>query len=295
MIGSTTLSGGRGRWPRLVFGVAIVLAMLAAFTPTASARWIRGFSDINTAGDDISVCADEITIKAELDHLVASFESFYPTFDPVVGAPYPGGGNPQLIPLYGSAADAISSTNPVIEFSIPISFVGLSTSSYQFEGQTTLPTPAGYGDGDVLYARAFDENTLETIGVPLTIGDPAYGCSTVGEPESILLDVWTLWDLVLVDAPHPTILVFDAREADLGSVTFAVDDGPATAVTFVGFDLGHRDRVGRPRCGRARLRLLVGHPDHGQVRRHAADRRDPHHPGGPQLLVTARPLAAPSR
>lgn len=222
---------------RFTLGTLIVVALLAALTPTASARWIRGLSDINRYGDDIALCAEELTIGAEVEHLISSFESFYPTFNAVVGEPYPGL-NPQTVDLYATSADAIAQANEILSFAVTVTYVETTSSSYRFVGETTLPTPAGYGDGDILYAYAFDFDILEAIAVPLTIGDAVYDCPTTVEPESIAFDVWTLWDLVLVDSPYPTILVFDAREADTSAVTVAVDDGPDTPVQYLGSIFG---------------------------------------------------------
>lgn len=213
----------------------VIVAVLASLTPGASARWLRGISDITTYGDDIAICADEITLGYELIHLTDSFEPLYPGFSPVVGEPYPGNANPS-VPLYGSASDALSNSNVVVSVTIPIAYTGMGSNSYDFAGQATVPTPSGFGDGDVLYAAGFD-SALTPIAIPLTIGDPTYNCPTAG-PVEIAFDVFTLWDLVLVDSHAPTVVLWAGAGVDGHSITVGVDGGPGTDVTYVGSFLG---------------------------------------------------------
>ncbi|GJM37673.1 MAG: hypothetical protein DHS20C19_10400 [Acidimicrobiales bacterium] len=214
---------------RLAVGTLIIFAVLGSLTTTASARWIRGASDVTTYGDDVSVCADEIALGFELVHQSDSFDSFYPSFGFAIGEEYPGT-SPQLLPIYGTAQDAIDRTNELLTFEIPILYAGPSGGGYQFLGEATLPTPSGYGDGDVLYAYSFDFNELEAVAIPLTIGDSAYGCPTENPPEEIAFDVFTLWDLVRVDSSQPAIVVFAAWDVDIDSVTVGVDDGTGVPI-----------------------------------------------------------------
>lgn len=216
---------------RLALGTILTVALLGALTTSADARWIRGLSDISSYGDDISVCADEITIGFEVVHQFDSFDAFYPTFDKTVGEPYPGL-NPQSVGLYASAADAIARTNSVVTFSIPISYAGTSGGGYQFLGETTLPTPTGFGDGDVLYAYSYDFDLLQEVAVPLTIGDSAYDCAEA-PADPVFFDVFTLWDLVFVNSPVPTVVIFDGG-IDSSSLVVTAEPGTGAPVSYLG-------------------------------------------------------------
>lgn len=216
---------------RAALGGIIVVAVLAALTTTAHARWIRGLSDVSVYGDDIAVCSSEVTLGFEIVHQFDSFDSQYPTFNKVTGEPYPGT-NPQLLRLHGSEADALAQTNEVMSFLITIGYTGTSGGGYQFLGEQTLATPAGLGNGDVLYAYSFDFDLGAAVAVPLTIGDPVYDCP----PEDLAWGVFSSDGTVRVNAFLPHAIIFNGNKVDPS--TLVVHNGSVSSPVAYLFSFG---------------------------------------------------------
>lgn len=228
----------RQRRTRARIGIAgtLALMMVAMLVSPASARWIRGFSDINTAGDDIAVCDRTITLEAELAHQKDSFEGPYPDFEAIIDvSPYPGFSDTVDLPLYGTASDAINQTNEVAVVTVPYIYRGFDAArnSYIFTGQATIATPAGYGNGDILYTWAFEtdpDGGIEQVAVPFEIGDPdAYDCP----PSALPWAVFSKNNTVTPGAVLPHTFIFDAREVNPKSLVLTGSNGSAP-VEFVG-------------------------------------------------------------
>lgn len=232
----TRADEGRTRRWRLAAALMAVVAMLAALAVPASG-WIRARSDVSRDAEAVSVCTSGITLSATLDHEVSSFEFSFPGFVGVPDVtPYPGGFSTDSIDLYGSAADALANTSGTEVVTVDVAQIYRSVDSnvYRFSGEATVPTPGGFGNGDVLYASAFD-STFSPIAVPLEIGDPVYDCP----PEDLL---WAVLpgkvrgvNEVQVNAYLPHSFVFDASSVDPKTLVVTADGaGPAAAVSYVG-------------------------------------------------------------
>lgn len=229
----TRADEGRRRGWRLGAALVVVVATLAALALPASG-WIRARSNINIDADAVAVCSSTVRLSAELRHESSSFEFFYPDFAGVPGVtPYPGLAQ-ESIDLYGTQLDALGTTNAIATVVVPRTFRALDGGSYFFSGEGETPTPSGFGNGDFIYASAFDES-FNPIAVPLKIGDPVYGCP----PEDLL---WAVLpgkvrgvNEVQVNAYLPHSFVFDASAVDPKTLVVTADgEGPPAAVSYVG-------------------------------------------------------------
>ena len=225
---------GRSRGWRAAAALMVVIATLAALALPASG-WIRARSDISRDAEAERICTSGITLSATLDHQVDSFDFSFPTFVGVPDVtPYPGVFSSDFIDLYASAADALANTNEVVTVEVPQIFRSVDSSAYRFSGEATVPTPAGFDNGDVLYASAFD-STLSPIAVPLTIGDPIYDCPPEDLPWGILPGKDRKVNEVRVNAFLPHSFVFDASSVDPKTLTVRADgSGPAAVVVYLG-------------------------------------------------------------
>lgn len=214
----------------------VVLALLGAMVAPASARWVRGFSDINRDANDLAVCADTITLEAFLNHQTSSFESSFPDFVGVPDVtPYPGVFVVDSIRVYGSAADAIANVagTEVVTVDVPLIYRTDGASSYRFSGQATVPTPAGFDNGDTLYAYSFDLNGpggFEELAIPLPIGDPAYDCPA----EQLNWGILKHGNQPVIGAYLPHSFLFDVSEVDPATLMVAVDGAASVSVAYVG-------------------------------------------------------------
>ena len=143
--------------------------------------------------------------------------------------PYPGLAQ-DSIPLYGTQLDALANTNAIATVVVPRIFRSFEGTSYFFSGEGEIPTPAGFDNGDFLYASAFD-STLSPIAVPLKIGDPVYDCA----PDYLNWAVLSRDNAVQVSAYLPHTIVFDATTVDPKTLTVSLSTGgPAVPVDYLG-------------------------------------------------------------
>lgn len=218
-------SGRRGR-TRWALAALVVAATLAALTIPAGA-WIRARSDISIDAEALAVCSSEVTLSSTLAHQIDSFEFSYPDFVGVPDVtPYPGLAT-EFIELYGSSGDALARTNAVVTVEVPRIYRSQDT-SVRFSGEATVPTPAGFDNGDTLYASGFD-STLSPVAVPLTIGDPVYDCA----PEYLPWAVLSAGNTVQVNAYLPHTILFDASSVSPKSLTVS-NGGQSAPVQFLG-------------------------------------------------------------
>lgn len=223
------------RFRKPLLAIVLVLTSLSATVAPAGARWVFGISAVGRSVENEAVCADEISFSARLGHSQANFDILYPSEVLVEGvSAYPGGND--TMGFYATPADAIAQVNPVATAVLDYVYTGLIDFSHVFEWEGSIPTPAGYDNGDVLYVYSIDETT-SIVATPLTVGDPQYDCADP-EPDPLNAALFTFQDRVRVDSPYPYLLLFDARQVDSSTLQVAADTGTPTGVDYVGTVFG---------------------------------------------------------
>ncbi len=222
------------RISKVTTAIICVLAVLAASAGIASAGWQRGFSDVNTSANDEALCEDGITLSANISYLTANFDFAYPDFDPLVDDNYPAGTTD--IDLYATAADATSFTNEIATVAVQTTLTTPGTtpgSAYIFDGEATIPTPAGYQNGDTLYVWGYDATDLSLVAIPLTIGDEQYECA---EPEAgpIHSILWPGINTIKTFQYLPSAILYFGADIDHSTVTVTANDGVTTNLDFLG-------------------------------------------------------------
>jgi hypothetical protein len=163
---------------KLTAPLAAFVAVSLATSSSVGAIWPRGVSDLDISSDDISLCADELTFSTRYS---ANPVRLPDGFVHALGTPWPLNGGVDALSLYGTAADAVAATNPIATVSVPLveTFIDPDDLRYVFTGQATIPTPAGYDEGDQIFVRSLKTPEFTFEAVPLTIGDPVYNCPPV--------------------------------------------------------------------------------------------------------------------
>ncbi len=209
---------------RVIISIVCAIAVLAAATGTASAGWQRGFSDVNTSANDEALCEEGITLSANISYQTSSFDFSYPDYDATVGNDYPLGTT--NIDLYATATDATSFTNEIATVPVQTTMSvagGTAASSYLFDGEATIPTPAGYSNGDTLYVWGYDGATLDLLAIPLTIGDEQYECDEAEPGELVAL----LWPGIKTFQYLPSVVAYFAPDIDHATVEVSANDSSA--------------------------------------------------------------------
>jgi hypothetical protein len=208
---------------RAVVGLVAGLALLSSSVGVAGALWSRGFSDVESFGNDESICEDAWTISATLeDHI--DYGSNPPTLGDV---------QPTVIRLYASAEDAEFGgvgRNPIIEIPIdqvyrelrPASGVDSRITRIWY-GETTVTPPPGHQNGTIIYAQAFDLDPLQNMAVPLTVGgEERYGCAP--EPTDLEFTLHSPHSWLFLRSWLPHVITFSSANIDLTSITIGTDD-----------------------------------------------------------------------
>lgn len=197
--------------------LAVGLTATLIAPSVASAGWVRGFSSLEIRSDDISLCADEMTFETEY----RSNPNVLPTdYVHALGNPYPYNGGIDTLDLYGTEADALAETNPIatVETALVETFIDPNDVWHEFTGQATIPTPAGFGDGDPIYVTVnFGGGQIESA--TLTIGDESYGC--VVAPTNIDISAQANRQATRIKVK------FDPANVDLDSIMISTDNGEA--------------------------------------------------------------------
>jgi hypothetical protein len=201
---------------KLTAPLAAFVAVSLATSSSVSAIWPRGVSDLDINSDDISLCADELTFETEYRSNPVRLPA---GFVHALGTPWPLDGGVDILSVYGTAADAVAATNPIATVSVPLveTFIDPDDIRYVFKGQATIPTPAGYSDGDQIFVRTLILPGFTFDAVPLTIGDPVYNCPPVVTKINITAKALKLAKRV--------VLTLDTGDVVPSSIRVSADNG----------------------------------------------------------------------
>ena len=219
-------------YKKLCAGFFLALFIVGAVASPALARWIRAASAPTRIVDDISVCADEITLKSILEYP----PDFLSPEDIATGS------FTEQVRLWASAEDAesLDSATAVMVFDFNTTFARtLDNGFVEFEDTATLPTPAGFDNGDFLYGargQAGGSPTavpLEIGGVDILTGEP-YECDSPSEPIELNMNVWTVKSKIWVNSWFPYVVAFDNNQVDRSTLQIQANNGTNTSVNYIG-------------------------------------------------------------
>ena len=198
---------------------ALSLTAVLIAPSIASAGWIRGSSDLDTSSNDVSLCEDELTFESEYRQVTDNI-IFGDGYVPGLGNPWPRNGGVDELRLYGTAFDAENGVNPIATVTIPLFETGTDGSIRTiFEGQGTIPTPAGYENGDQIFVSVFNNFQFPQLSLALTIGDAVYNC--VVPPANLDFTASASRSATRINA------TFDSTNVDRATVMIATDNGTA--------------------------------------------------------------------
>jgi len=206
--------------------------LLALLPGAADARWARGRSTVEVDGNDKKVCEDELVFETFLDAEQGAIG------DAEEGDAYP---FPDPLRLWATEAEVLDrvsggSPEPLLTIDFNPTLVQTTSDRYLYEGETTVPTPAGLSDGDQLWAVSSTE-TGDVGGdtISFTIGDAIYGCDDDAlEAIELNMNVWTWQNRIYFNSWFKYVVAFDNANVDTSTLQISVDNGGTASTPYWG-------------------------------------------------------------